>query len=75
MDHDVTHKEIYERLICVEEKVDSLDKKTGKVVIAFQAAEGAFIVLEMLGKIAKPIIWVLGVGSAVTLLWSEFWKR
>jgi hypothetical protein len=75
MDNDVTHKEIYDRLLCVEEKVDSLDKKTGKVVIAFQAAEGAFVVLEMLGKIAKPIIWVLAVGSAITLLWSEFWKR
>jgi hypothetical protein len=75
MSDDVTHKEIYDRLICVEEKVDSLDKKTGKVVTAFQAAEGAFVVLEMLGKIAKPIIWVLGVGSAITLLWSEFWKR
>tara|TARA_R110000868_G_scaffold407598_3_gene689217 strand:- start:4279 stop:4506 length:228 start_codon:yes stop_codon:yes gene_type:complete len=75
MEHDVTHKQIFDRLIGVEQKVDDLDKKTSKVVVAFQAAEGAFVVLEMLGKIAKPIIWVLAVGSAVTLLWSEFWKR
>lgn len=75
MEHDVTHKEIYDRLISVEQKVDDLDKKTGKVVSAFEAANGAFVVLDFIGKLAKPILWIIGVGSAITVLWSEFWKR
>jgi hypothetical protein len=75
MQNDVTHKEIYDRLICVEQKVDDLDKKTGKVVSAFEAANGAFVVLDFIGKLAKPILWIIGVGSAITVLWSEFWKR
>jgi hypothetical protein len=75
MEHDVTHKEIYDRLISVEQKVDDLDRKTGKVVSAFEAANGAFVVLDFIGKLAKPILWIIAVGSAVTVLWSEFWKR
>lgn len=75
MEHDVTHKEIYDRLISVEQKVDDLDKKTGKVVSAFEAANGAFVVLDFIGKLAKPILWIIAVGSAITVLWSEFWKR
>lgn len=75
MEHDVTHKEIYDRLISVEEKVDDLDRKTSKVVSAFEAANGAFVVLDFIGKLAKPILWILAVGAAVSVLWVEFWKR
>jgi hypothetical protein len=71
----ITHKEIYDRLVQVEQKVDSLDSKTEEVVKAFGAAKGAFLVLEFIGKLAKPILWVIGVGSAVTVLWTEYWKR
>lgn len=72
---EVTHKEIYDRLVQVEQKVDDLDKKTGQVVTAFAAAQGAFLVLDFIGKLAKPILWIIGFGSAVAILWDEFWKR
>jgi hypothetical protein len=71
----VTHKEIYDRLVQVEHKVDNLDSKTNEVVKAFAAAKGAFLVLEFIGKLAKPILWVVGVGSAVTVLWTEYWRK
>lgn len=71
----ITHKEIYDRLVQVEHKVDSLDSKTEEVVKAFGAAKGAFLVLEFIGKLAKPILWVVGVGSAITVLWTEYWRR
>jgi len=71
----ITHKEIYDRLVQVEQKVDNLDSKTEEVVKAFGAAKGAFLVLEFIGKLAKPILWVIGVGSAVTVLWTEYWRR
>ena len=70
--NDVTHREIYDRLIKVEAKVDSLDKKTTEVVTAFDAAKGAFLVLEWIGKVAKPIIWVVGVGAVLIAAYERF---
>lgn len=72
---NVTHQEIYDRLIRVEQKVDSIDGKTDEVVKAFGAAKGAFLVLEFIGKLAKPILWIVGVGSAITVLWTEYWRK
>jgi len=37
---DITHREIYDRLVEVESKVDKLDEKTDAVVNAFDAAKG-----------------------------------
>lgn len=75
MNDDVSHREIYDRLIAVESKVDRIEENTKDVVTAFQSAKGAFIVLEFIGKIAKPVIWITGVGAAITIFWAEFWKR
>jgi hypothetical protein len=69
---DVTHREIYDRLVEVESKVDSLDKKTTEVVTAFNAAKGAFLVLEWIGKIAKPIIWVVGISAVLITAYEKF---
>jgi hypothetical protein len=68
---DVSHREIYDRLIAVEQKVDKIDRATSDVVKAFSAAQGAFTVLEWLGKVAKPILWVGGVITAVGILWQN----
>jgi hypothetical protein len=70
MDKEVSHAEIYERLILVEQKVDRIDKNTEGVVTAFQAASGAFLVLETLGKLAKPILYVGGVCVAIAIYWQ-----
>ena len=55
---EVSHKEIYERLVQVEQKVDTLDANTKNMVSAFNAASGAFTVLEWLAKAVKPILIV-----------------
>jgi len=72
MEKEVSHAEIYSRLILVEQKVDRIDKNTEGVVAAFQAASGAFLVLETLGKLAKPIIYISGLCVAVTIYWQTF---
>ena len=72
---DVSHKQIYDRLVAVESKVDHLDKKTDDVVSAFNAARGAFTVLEWIGKAAKPIIWVAGAVAVIYTAWQEWWNR
>lgn len=63
---EVTHAQIYERLLAVEAKVDKLDKSTEEVVKAFNAAQGAFIVLEWIARAVKPI---LIVGAFFGALW------
>lgn len=68
---DISHREIYDRLIAVEKKVDKIDKATVDVVAAFSAAQGAFVVLEWFGKIAKPILWVGGTITAIGVLWQN----
>lgn len=71
-DHDVTHREIYDRLVAVEAKVDALGNSTRDVTEAFMAAQGAFKVLETLSKLAKPLLWIGGLVAAVTVFIQEF---
>lgn len=65
---EVSHNEIYERLIAVESKVDKVAQDTKDVVDAFHAAQGAFLVLEWLAKAAKPILFIGGLVAA-TVAW------
>ena len=74
MMEEVTHKEIYDRLVAVESKVDKLNSETEQVVKAFSAAQGAFTVLEWLAKAAKPLLWIAGVITAFSFLISEYRK-
>ena len=64
---EVTHEHIYNRLIAVEEKVDRLDKNTQEVVKAFNAASGAFLVLEWIAKAVKPILIIGAFFGAIWL--------
>ena len=71
---EVTHKEIYERLLAVETKVDKLNEETENVVKAFTAAQGAFTVLEWIARAAKPLLWIAGVVTAFSFMISEYRK-
>mgnify|MGYP003984766081 FL=1 len=71
---DVTHNEIYERLLAVEAKVDKLNEETENVVKAFSAAEGAFTVLEWIARAAKPLLWIAGVVTAFSFMIAEYRK-
>ena len=71
---EVTHKEIYDRLVAVESKVDKLNSETEQVVKAFSAAQGAFTVLEWIAKAAKPRLWIAGVVTAFSFMISEYRK-
>lgn len=71
-DHDVTHREIYDRLVAVESKVDTLAASTNGVVAAFAAAQGAFTVLETLSKLVKPLLWIGGLILALSVFIQDF---
>lgn len=72
---EISRREIYDRLVAVEQKVDKLDRSTEDVVAAFGAAQGAFAVLEWLGKLARPILWVGGVVTAIGVIWHNVRDR
>lgn len=61
---EVSHNEIYERLVAVESKVDKVAEDTQGMVSAFNAASGAFTVLEWIAKIAKPVLWIVATVAA-----------
>lgn len=71
MEAEITHKEIYERLVQLEGKVDIIVTDTAAVVSAFKAAQGAFAALEFLGKLAKPLLWIAAACAAAGVLWSN----
>ena len=71
---EVTHNEIYERLLAVEAKVDKLNEETENMVKAFSAAQGAFTVLEWIARAAKPILWIAGVVTAFSFMIAEYRK-
>jgi hypothetical protein len=67
MTQEVSHEQIYERLLAVESKVDNIDKNTDHVIKAFNAASGAFLVLEWIAKAVKPIIIIGAFFGAIWL--------
>lgn len=67
---DISHSQIYERLLTVEQKVNDVDTNTRHIVEAFDALQGAFVVLEWIAKAAKPILWIAGLITAMSALWS-----
>ena len=71
---EVTPKEIYDRLVAVETKVDKVSQDTVDVVEAFHAAQGAFTVLDWIARAAKPLLWVAGVVTALSFMISEYRK-
>lgn len=64
---EVTHEHIYDRLLAVESKVDNIEKNTEHVIKAFNAASGAFQVLEWIAKAVKPIIIIGAFFGAIWL--------
>ena len=64
---EVTHEHIYERLLAVEAKVDNIEKNTQDVIKAFNAASGAFVVLEWIAKAVRPIIIIGAFFGAIYL--------
>lgn len=48
---------------------------TDGVVAAFKAMTGGLKVLETIGKLAKPMLFVVGIATAAALAWQEFKHR
>ena len=75
MTQEVTHEQIYERLLAVETKVDTIDKNTKGLVEAIKALDGAFKVLGWIASAAKPILWVGALIMAAGAIWQTWIKK
>ena len=75
MTQEVTHEQIYERLLAVETKVDAIDKNTSGLVDALKALDGAFKVLGWVASAAKPILWVGALIMAAGAIWQTWLKK
>jgi hypothetical protein len=72
---EVSHEQIYERLIAVEQKVDRIDNNTKGLVEAIEAAQGAVKVLGWVASAAKPILWISGLVMAAGAIWQTLVKK
>jgi hypothetical protein len=75
MEDQVTHAQIYARLLEVETKVDNIDQNTKGLVEAMKALDGAFKVLGWIASAAKPILWVAGLIMAAGAVWQTLVKK
>jgi hypothetical protein len=75
MQDEVTHSQIYERLLAVETKVDIIDKNTRGLVDAINALDGAFRVLGWVASAAKPLLWIGGLIMAAGAVWQTWIKK
>ena len=75
MTQEITHEQIYERLLAVETKVDAIDKNTSGLVEAIDAMQGAVKVLGWIASAAKPILWVGALIMAAGAVWQTWIKK
>lgn len=75
MTDQVTHEQIYNRLLAVEAKVDEIDKNTKDLVDAINAAKGAVKVLNWVASIAQPVLWIGGLIVAAGAVWQTWIKK
>jgi hypothetical protein len=72
---EVSHKEILDRLVAVEQKVDEVHIETRTMVKAFEAVDGAFTVLGWIARAAKPVLWIGGLITAIGLIYADLRQR
>lgn len=72
---EVSHKEILDRLVAVEQKVDDVHTETRTMVKAFEAVDGAFTVLGWVARAAKPVLWIGGLITAIGLIYADLRQR
>lgn len=77
----MTEKSMSERVDDLESQVNNLarsheamekfNKSVEGLLDAFQALQGAWKVLEFIGKLAKPLAFLGSLGAAASLYWSK----
>lgn len=69
-DHDI--QLLTDRVAQLEGKVDALLLPVESIKTILEAATGAFRVLEFLGKLAKPVLWLTGVVGSLSYYIAKY---
>ena len=54
---------------------DRIDTNTQELLEVFGAFKGAWKVLDVIGKLAKPVSFIVAFFSAAALAWHNFWGK
>ena len=65
---EVTKAELAE----IRSRLDKIEADTSEMIEMFNALQGGFSVLQMIGKLAGPIGVVAAAITAVSVAWSKF---
>lgn len=56
--------------------IEHIRKNTDEMVRAFKAARGAFDVLQFIGRMAKPVLWIMALcGALIAFVKFGEWPR
>lgn len=66
------NQELADTIGNLSKEVEKSFEKLSDVVSAFEAASGAFKVLEFLGKLAKPLVAIGAAITGILALWGKF---
>lgn len=54
-----------------EAAVAEIKKDTGEIVALMRDAQGAWHVFEIVGKAAKPLVWIASMVAAAGVVWAQ----
>lgn len=66
------NQELADTIGNLSKEVEKSFEKLSDVFSAFEAASGAFKVLEFLGKLAKPLVAIGAAITGILALWGKF---
>ena len=52
------------------EKIDEIKTDTADMLEVFESWKGAMRVMELIGKLAKPLSYIVGLGASITAFWA-----
>lgn len=70
-----THDQILARMDVLDSRITELETAAKGVIAAFAAAQGAFTVLETIGRLAKPLAWLTTMAAIAGFAWMELKRR
>ncbi|WP_368648951.1 hypothetical protein ABRY95_12280 [Castellaniella ginsengisoli] len=58
-------------LEAITARLDRIEASTGEMIEMFTALQGGFRVLQMIGRLAKPIGYIAAACTAVAVTWTK----
>ena len=50
--------------------IEEIKRDTAEIIEAFESWQGAMRALELIGKLAKPLGYIIGLGASIAAFWT-----